>query len=228
MNKVFSFFFSMLFSVMLLMMFAISIAYATFIENDYGTATAQALIYQSWWFELLLLIGAINLAGSVVKYKLINRKKWAILLFHLAFIVIILGAGITRYFGFEGSMHIREGASSNQIISEASYISVRAKTDNAEDNSYTQVKFTPNTNNSYKETLEVDGKSVTIENELFVPNASETLVPDASGTPIISLIFSDSKTQRLDFLLSPNEQEGMGGVSFGFNSGGNLANVCFC
>jgi len=227
MNKVFSFFFSMLFSVMLLMMFAISIAYATFIENDYGTATAQALIYQSWWFELLLLIGAINLAGSVVKYKLINRKKWAILLFHLAFIVIILGAGITRYFGFEGSMHIREGASSNQIISEASYISVRAKTDNAEDNSYTQVKFTPNTNNSYKETLEVDGKSVTIENELFVPNASETLVPDASGTPIISLIFSDSKTQRLDFLLSPNEKKVMGDLSFGFNTGDNSANVVF-
>jgi cell division protein FtsW (lipid II flippase) len=93
----------MLFTVLLLMIFAISIAYATFIENDYGTDTAQALIYQAWWFELLLIAGVINLTGSVFKYHLVNRKKWAILLFHLAFILIILCAGVTRYFVFEGA-----------------------------------------------------------------------------------------------------------------------------
>ena len=202
MNKVFSFLFSMLFSVILLMIFAISIAYATFIENDYGTETAQALIYQAWWFELLLAVGAINLAGSVVKYKLVNRKKWAILLFHLAFIIIIIGAGITRYYGFEGSMHIREGASNNQIVSEATYIALKASAQGKEVSSTTQVKFTPNTNNRYKETLEIDGKTVTVENELFVPNASETLVPDANGNPVISLIYSDKETQRRDFLLN--------------------------
>jgi len=75
MRKIVSFLFSMFFTVLLLTMFAISIAYATFIENDYGTATAQALIYQAWWFELLLFVGVVNLAGSVVKYKLVNRKK---------------------------------------------------------------------------------------------------------------------------------------------------------
>jgi len=147
MKKIFSFLFSMLFSVLLLMTFAMSIAYATFIENDYGTDTAQALIYQSWWFELLLLVGAINLAGSVVKYKLVNRKKWAILLFHLAFIVIIIGSAVTRYFGFEGSMHIREGQSNNQVVSESTYISLKASVDGQEQNSFTKVKFTPNTNN---------------------------------------------------------------------------------
>jgi len=119
MKKIISFISSMFFTVLLLMMFAISIAYATFIENDYGTDTAQTLIYQAWWFELLLLVGVINLAGSVFRYKLVNRKKWAILMFHLAFILIIIGAGVTRYFGFEGSMHIREGESTNQVVSRS-------------------------------------------------------------------------------------------------------------
>jgi cytochrome c-type biogenesis protein CcsB len=227
MKKIFSFFFSMLFSVILLMLFAIAIAYATFIENDYGTATAQALIYQAWWFELLLFIGAVNLAGSVVKYKLVNRKKWAILLFHLAFIVIIIGAGVTRYFGFEGSMHIREGASSNQIISEATYITVKASANGNEVNSTTQVKFTPNTSNRYKKTLEIDGKSVTVENELFVPFATETLVPDAGGVPTISLIYSDPNTQRQDFLLADNEKKELGNCSFGFNTGEGSATILF-
>ena len=181
MKKIVSFLSSMLFTVLLLMMFAMSIAYATFIENDYGTATAQALIYQSWWFELLLLVGAVNLVGSVFKYKLVNRKKWAILLFHLAFIVIIIGAGVTRYFGFEGSLHIREGESNNQVVSTESYITLKAIENNQEETTHTKVKFTPNTSNRYKGTVEITGKLLTVENELFVPNASETRIPDING-----------------------------------------------
>lgn len=188
MKKIISFISSMFFTVLLLMMFAISIAYATFIENDYGTDTAQALIYQAWWFELLLLVGVINLTGSVIRYKLVSRKKWAILMFHLAFILIIIGAGVTRYFGFEGSMHIREGESTNTIVSEATYIDLKATVNGNEVRNTTKVKFTPNTNNYYKETIQIGGKELTVENELFVPNATETSVPDASGMPQPSLV----------------------------------------
>ena len=227
MNKIFSFLFSMLFSVMLLMVFAMSIAYATFIENDYGTDTAQALIYQAWWFELLLLVGIVNLAGSVIKYKLVNRKKWAILMFHLAFIIIVIGAGVTRYFGFEGSMHIREGEANNQVISEATYITLKANVNGKEVTSFKKVKFTPNTNNRYKETLEIEGKSLTVENEIFVPNASETLVPDANGTPVISLFYSDDKKLRTEVLLIQKEKKELGPVSFGFETGDGSATVVF-
>jgi len=188
MKKIISFISSMFFTVLLLMMFAISIAYATFIENDYGTDTAQALIYQAWWFELLLLVGVINLTGSVIRYKLVSRKKWAILMFHLSFILIIIGAGVTRYFGFEGSMHIREGESTNKIVSEATYIDLKATINGNEVRNTTKVKFTPNTNNNYKETIQIGGKEVIVENEIFVPNATETFVPDASGKPQPSLV----------------------------------------
>ncbi len=227
MKKIISFFFSMFFSVLLLIMFAISIAYATFIENDFGTATAQAVIYQAWWFELLLFVGIVNLAGSVVKYKLINRKKWAILLFHLAFIVIIIGAGVTRYFGFEGNMHIREGESTNQVVSEATYITVTVSSNNSEVKRETKVKFTPNTSNHYRETFDVGGKEVTVENEIFVPRATETFVPDANGTPIVALIYSDMVQEHTDFLLMPGDNKKMSSKSFGFETGAGSATVVF-
>jgi cytochrome c-type biogenesis protein CcsB len=177
-------------------MFAISIAYATFIENDYGTSTAQVIIYQAWWFELLLLIGVVNLAGSVFKYKLVTRKKWAILLFHLAFIFIIIGAGVTRYFGFEGSMHIREGESTNQVISDASYIQFQAEFNGAKVSELTKVRFTPNSNNNYQKTLEIGGKTVQVENEIFVPNATEAMGTDANGMPVRSLVQMPTKSQN--------------------------------
>lgn len=227
MKKFFSFLFSMYFSVLLLMMFAISIAYATFLENDFGTDTAQLLIYKAWWFELLLAVGVINLSGSVFKYKLVTRKKWAILLFHLAFIVIIIGAGVTRYFGFEGSMHIREGETTNKIVSDETYITARVEADHQTDSLVTKVKFTPNTNNHYRKTLSVGGKEVTIENEMFVPNASETIVPDANGLPVILLMYSDLNQPQTGFSLSLNDKRNMGPLTFGFETGDGSADIVF-
>ena len=78
MKKLFSFIFSMFFTGILIVIFAVSIAYATFIENDYGTTTAKILIYNSLWFEVLLIILSINLIGSVIVNKLVNKKKWPV------------------------------------------------------------------------------------------------------------------------------------------------------
>ncbi|MFV0268313.1 MAG: cytochrome C biogenesis protein, partial [Draconibacterium sp.] len=96
MKKFLSFIFSMFFTGILLVVFAIAIGYATFIENDYGTITAKILIYNSKWFEILMIVLTINLIGSIFKYELFTKKKWTVLLFHLSFIVILIGAAITR------------------------------------------------------------------------------------------------------------------------------------
>jgi cytochrome c biogenesis protein ResB len=37
-------------------------------------------------------------------------------LFHFSFVIILLGAGLTHYFGFDGEMHIRQGEKSNIIL----------------------------------------------------------------------------------------------------------------
>ena len=227
MKKIASFLFSMFFTVVLLLIFAFSIAYATFIENDYGTPVAQALIYRAWWFELLLFLGVVNLSGSVFRYKLVTRKKWAILLFHLAFILIIIGAAVTRYFGFEGSMHIREGESTNRVVSENTFISLKAGAGGAEVTNDTKVSFTPFTSNNYKTTIAVAGKEVTVENEIFVPNAVETLVPDANGIAYLSLGYNSMVEGQKEFILAQNQKKAISGVSFGFETGSGSAQVVF-
>ena len=45
----------------LILLFAGTIGYATFIENDFGRASAKALIYNRWWFEAILILLAYNL-----------------------------------------------------------------------------------------------------------------------------------------------------------------------
>ena len=39
---------------LLILVFAFSIGYATFIENDFGRSSAEALVFSAWWFEAIL------------------------------------------------------------------------------------------------------------------------------------------------------------------------------
>ncbi|MEK6658523.1 MAG: cytochrome C biogenesis protein, partial [Campylobacterota bacterium] len=94
---------------LMMLIFAFAIGYATFIENDYGTITAKANIYNARWFEILIALLTINLTINIFRYKMFSVKKAPIFIFHLSFIIIVLGAAITRFVGFEGTMHIREG-----------------------------------------------------------------------------------------------------------------------
>ena len=68
MKKLVDFIFSAKMTVVLLFMFAASIGSATFVEDKYDTVTAKILIYNSRWFELLILLLAINFIGNITGF----------------------------------------------------------------------------------------------------------------------------------------------------------------
>lgn len=99
----------------ILFILAVGAAVATFVENDFGTKSARHYVYNAIWYEMLLSLGALNLALALYRSKMIlHVSKFT---FHAAFILILIGSGLTRYFGVDGIMKIREGASSNVIFS---------------------------------------------------------------------------------------------------------------
>ena len=100
-----------------MILFAIAIGVATFIENDFGTSSARKLIFNAWWMEVLMALFAGAIVANIFRFRLIPQKKWAVLAFHAAILIILLGAGVTRYFGYEGMMHIREESASNSFLS---------------------------------------------------------------------------------------------------------------
>lgn len=218
MKKFFSFLFSMLFTGILVTIFAIAIGYATFIENDYGTPTAKILIYNSRWFEILLVIFAINLIGSVFQNKLFTKKRWPGFLFHISFVFMIIGAGFTRYYGYEGTMHIREGASSNFIVSEETFIKIAATDGQSVAEEEFEVKFSPYTANRFSKEVHLNGKTIQVKNLQYMPSATETVVADPNGEPIVSLMAVGAGMQRIDFNLKSGSQKTVDGKIIGFNA----------
>ena len=208
----------MFFTGILLVIFAIAIGYATFVENDYGTITAKILIYNSRWFEILLFILSINLIGSIFHYKLVSKKKWSVVLFHIAFVVILIGALVTRYYGYEGMMHIRENNSADFITSDANYITIKAKSGDQTVEEIREVKFSPYTANRFSEKLEVNGQSISVKNQIFMPSATENIVVDPNGEPIVSLIAVQNGEQRQDFNLRSGDIKSFGGITLGFGN----------
>ena len=108
----------------LFLFFSASMAVGTFVESKHGTDAAKILIYNARWFEFIILIFLVNFIFNIKRYSLLRREKLGILLLHLSWILIIIGAGVTRYIGYEGVMPIREGNTTNQFLSSDTYLTV--------------------------------------------------------------------------------------------------------
>lgn len=93
----------------LLFLYIMAMAMATFAENTEGTAYVREYFYYSWWFILLQLLLAGNLIAILVYRKWFRQRNWGSLMFHIAFLIILAGAAVTHFSGTEGLMHIREG-----------------------------------------------------------------------------------------------------------------------
>lgn len=124
MQKVLNILFSTRLTAVLFIVFFAAIGTATFVEEAYDTVTAKVLIYDALWLEVVMILMTINFIGNIVRYRLYRPEKIGTLIFHLAFVLVIIGAGVTRYTGYEGLLPIREGQSSNIMFSNEPYLQV--------------------------------------------------------------------------------------------------------
>ncbi|MCV3457501.1 cytochrome c biogenesis protein [Campylobacter sp. CNRCH_2016_0050h] len=189
------YFFSFAMSFLLMSIYAIACAVATFIENDFGISAAKALIYNNAWFDMLHLLLGLNLIGVIFYNKLFQKKKYSILLLHLSFIVILIGAGLTRYFGLEGGMHIRENQSSSTIVTREEFIKI---TDFDANVSFEfPISFTTLTQKHFKKTIDLNGEKLIISSIKYTPQ-KDSITPASLK---LNINYQKANTQ---IILNPN------------------------
>ena len=184
--------FSTRLTALLFILYPTAMAFGTFIESWYSTDTAKIWIYNAWWFELLMVFMAINFIGNIFKYRLLRREKWAVLMLHLSFLLILLGAFITRYIGYEGVMPIREGMTENKMLTEKTYLTVfvdgeiegqprRKKLEG-------DLLLSEHVNNEFSWKNEFSGQEFKINYIDFLENATEGLILDDQGSRYLKIV----------------------------------------
>jgi len=210
MKKITNILFSTRLTAILFLVFAASMGIATFIENDYGTQASKALVYNAWWFELIMLVFVINFIGNIFKYRLYRKEKLSVLLFHLSFILILIGAGITRYISYEAIMPIKEGETTNLMLSEKTYFSVTVDDGKVQKGPIDKVYFfAPNPSsearfiplisrflnfirggNSFSINTDFKGNPVAVNYINYIPNAFEEFVEDDNEEEFLHFVES--------------------------------------
>ncbi|MCF8349541.1 MAG: c-type cytochrome biogenesis protein CcsB [Bacteroidales bacterium] len=200
MKKIYQFLFSMTLGGILLLVLAASMAVATFLENDFGTLAARQLVYDAWWFEALMILLSINMLGAVFVKKLAQRKKYGALLLHISIVIILIGAGITRWIGYEGTMFIREGQTQSLIYSEKPYVQLEIEKDGKTYSFDEQKTFSRFSSQSFDEIFELNDEQIRMELTGFTPNAALSIAEHPEGKPILSLVLVTDGEQQTHFL----------------------------
>ena len=200
--------------------YAVAMATGTFIESKYNTDTAKIWIYDAWWFEAIHLFFLINFIGNIKRYQLLKKEKWATLLLHLSFILIILGAFVTRYISYEGMMPIREGATENQFYSDRTFLTVFV------DGEYKgemkrrvfekKVLLSPVTNNDFSISNEFADIPFEVRYGNFIMGAKEIIKPDAKGELYLKLVEA-GQNGREEHYLKNGEVQNIHNVLFALN-----------
>ena len=212
-----SLFLSMGSAIVLMVIFAIASGAATIIESKTSTEAAWYYVYGASWFALIQLLLGINLAYNIFRYNLIDPKKLPSLIFHVGFIVILVGAGITRYFGFEAEMHIRENTQSNVVSTKVSYLNLTAISESGEEISSAMPMGLPDIKKGFDLKLKIANDEASLKFKEFVPNASYKFVDDEKGKPVIEFVVSNESDSEEIFLLEEEEAR-VGDISFIFNA----------
>jgi len=217
--KIVKFLFSPVFMGILFILFAASMAAATFIENDYGSAASYNFVYNTRWFELILLLLAVNMTGQMIIFKLYRRTKLTVMLFHLSFILLIAGAAITRYTGWEGFVHIREGQKQNVCYSATKYLgySLKDRSGTLLDSHSAKYYMGTTSADNYSRKIDAGDKKYELVLSKIIPNATNSITASSSGGPVISFIVSDS-ADRETVIIRNGETALTGGMRTGLNS----------
>ena len=211
---------------LLLLLFAISMVIATFVENGYDTDTAKALIYNATWFEVLMLWLILLFVANIKTYRLTQKAKWPLLVFHLAFIFMFIGGAFTRYTGFEGQMPIKEKQSSNEIISDLTYFKLNVS-DGQKTLNYDKYPYRMSYLNSkhskwpFKKTYSQDfyfnGRKISLKTLDYIPLAKDSLEASAMGKNLLNIV-TIGEEGRLNNYIADGEIKVVGGIMFSYNN----------
>lgn len=222
-NPVFRLLSDLRLGAVLLLILAVASGAATLIESYYasigssqiGRAAAYEIVYDAPWFNALLIVLFVNVLLNLVRRLQRGMPSFGFLLVHVGILVILVGAGITRWYGFEGYLHIREGQANNVVSSMESFARVRHGEVEAE----FPVRLYRPGSQSESRRLTLGDRELTLGVSEFWPRFEQVMAPGPGGLAQVAFSVMEEGGLR-QHTLQEGADHVLGGVPVRFHRGG--------
>jgi cytochrome c-type biogenesis protein CcsB len=133
---------------------------------------------------------------------------------------MIAGAAITRYLGWEGTIHIRDGESSSSCLSADKFISYNIKDQSGKvvESSSVRYNLTAKSAENFKRKVTIGDNKYELVLARIIRNASQSITESPDGQPIVSFHLSGNAMQRDNLIIKKGESKSLFGISFGFSA----------
>ena len=224
-KKIAAFLFSTRLMGLLFIAYFVAMAVGTFLDQGQETSPtpySRYWVYNSWWFTLIHILFVINFLGNIFRFKLLRKEKITTLIFHLSFILILIGAGITRYISYEGVMPITEGTSENTFLSEKTYLELLIDGDsNGERLRHTvkpyEIDLSPRLNNNFTLNTDFKKEPIQVKFNRFIDGAEDGFVEDENGVWHIKIVETGNDNTRHEHFLVAGEVVSIHNILYAFN-----------
>ncbi len=186
----------LIFKIALILVFILSIviAIATLIENKFSTDLSWQLVYDSMWFEILIIIIAILMVVNFARIFIKREFKLGTIMLHMAILLIIIGGVSKKHLGYKGELYLVENEKSNIIYSEDYYMTLNAHKNNKE------LEYIVKGDDSFSYDFELFGKKLEYKNKFYYQYIKQEIIDDSeNGYGVIDFEII-LKNERINYL----------------------------
>ena len=147
-----------------------------------------------------------------------NKKKIPTLIFHVSFLFILVGSIMTRYWGFEGNLHIRENSQNNLIESSKSYVKFFTidKDQITGISAQKNISLLPFANSFEPFELKIGDNTAKLEYKNILLDAKKAFEEDEKSPPLLVLMIADKNKQGQEFVFNKGDIKNISGINFSF------------
>lgn len=114
-RKVELFFGNLKFAVVIILLFAVALAYGTFMESYHGTEYANRLIYKSLWFMGIQFGMFLSILFATLIRLPPKKHLYGFYVIHAGLIIIFLGSYVTYHSGVDGTLTLTPNLPARQV-----------------------------------------------------------------------------------------------------------------
>ena len=122
---------------------------------------------------------------------------------------------MTRYFGYEGMMNIREGQASNSFLSTETFLNFRVSSGGKSYTFEEPVYFSTLGNHTFEGSYQIGTNVFQVNVTDFIPNPKEQLTEQPNGQSVMKVVVA-GKQGREEIFVKKGDKVNINGVNFNF------------